>query len=50
MQAKPTRQDGTTNLPLALGTALVVGLALALGTVRRRREPHEDREDEIRHW
>ena len=42
MQAKPTRQDGTTSLPLALGTALVVGLALALGTVRRRREPHED--------
>ena len=42
MQAKPTRQDETTNLPLALGTALVMGLALALGTVRRRREPHED--------
>jgi hypothetical protein len=42
MQANPTRQEATTNLPLALGTALVVGLALALGTVRRRREPHED--------
>ena len=41
MEAKPTRQERASNLPLALGTALVVGLAVAVGTVGRRRGPRE---------
>jgi hypothetical protein len=46
MHTGTTRQDRTVRFPLALGAAVVVGLAVAMGTVGRRRglreRPHED--------
>ena len=46
MHTGTTRQDRTSKFPLALGTAVVVGLAVAMGTVGRRKglreRPHED--------
>jgi hypothetical protein len=49
MHAETTRQENTTNLPLALGMALVVGLGVAWGTVGRRREAHERPAEDDRH-
>ena len=46
MHTETTRQDRTSKFPPALGTAVVVGLAVAMGTVGRRKglreRPHED--------
>ena len=49
MQTETMRHEGITNLPPALGLALVAGLALALITVGRRRAPRERPHDDEKH-
>ena len=49
MEAKPTRHERASNLSLSLGMALVVGLAVASGTLGRRRGPRERPHEDERH-